>query len=128
MSDRFTLDEAAAEIAKRECAAYGHSWTAVMEMGSGIPVRFICDRCPAELVVLRALPPSAKNDSKGKREQRKRQRARLRAEALRLRRAITEHRTAIVNAGSVRVDVRDEAAAAAKHAADKRLWDVLDGA
>lgn len=42
-----------------------------------------------------------------------------------LRRAIVEHRTAIHNAGFVRVDSRDIPAADAKHAADQRLWAVL---
>jgi hypothetical protein len=44
----------------------------------------------------------------------------------RLRRAIVEHRTTIRNAGTVRVDSRDEEAAQAKHAADQRLWATVD--
>ena len=44
----------------------------------------------------------------------------------RLRRAIAEHRTAIHNAGPVRVDSRDVPIADAKQWADERLWSALD--
>lgn len=45
----------------------------------------------------------------------------------RLRRVITEHRTAIHNAGAVRVADYDSAGRAeTKHAADQRLWEALD--
>lgn len=44
-----------------------------------------------------------------------------------LRDAIRVHEDAIKAAGTVRVRERDEAAAIAKHQADQRLWDALDG-
>jgi hypothetical protein len=47
-------------------------------------------------------------------------------QSVELRRAIIEHRTAVHNAGKIRVDCRDESAAEAKHRADQRLWDSVD--
>lgn len=40
----YTLDEAAAELARRECAAHGHSWNVVQD-AAGCPVRVFCDNC-----------------------------------------------------------------------------------
>lgn len=49
-------------------------------------------------------------------------------ENIALRRAITEHRTAIRNAGTLRtrLDPGDRMKADAKQAADERLWATLD--
>jgi hypothetical protein len=45
---------------------------------------------------------------------------------LALERAIVEHRTAIQNAGTVKVQPGYEKVAEAKHRIDERLWSVLD--
>lgn len=42
-----------------------------------------------------------------------------------LRRAIVEHRTAITNAGMVKVQAGYERVAEAKHGIDKRLWEAV---
>ena len=45
MSDRtYTLAEAQRELALRECARHGHTWTIHQNIASG-PLRISCDRC-----------------------------------------------------------------------------------
>lgn len=41
---RYTLHEAALELAKRECLMHGHDWR-IIEKKAGVPVALICERC-----------------------------------------------------------------------------------
>ena len=40
----YTLEEAERELAKRECAAHGHSWDVIENMAEG-PLRIVCVQC-----------------------------------------------------------------------------------
>lgn len=40
----YTLNEAQAELARRECAAHGHSFQ-IIQTGEGEPIKLWCDRC-----------------------------------------------------------------------------------
>jgi hypothetical protein len=42
---RYTLDEAKAEIARQECATYGHDYMTVVWMGGNEPTGVTCSRC-----------------------------------------------------------------------------------
>lgn len=46
---RFTLDEARAELARQECREQGHTWSVVESRTfadpAGTPVAVVCDRC-----------------------------------------------------------------------------------
>ena len=42
---RYTLEEAKAEIARRQCAQEGHYYNVLTTHGTNAPVSVICDRC-----------------------------------------------------------------------------------
>lgn len=41
--ERYTLDEARALLAKRECASHGHFWDVIETVGR--PLCIVCDTC-----------------------------------------------------------------------------------
>lgn len=48
----YTLTEARAEIARRECALHGHDFNIICVTGSLDPVALVCERCGRTLQVV----------------------------------------------------------------------------
>ncbi|GAA4075814.1 hypothetical protein ACFFOS_27930 [Nocardioides kongjuensis] len=52
----FTLADAKLELARQDCAAYGHTWRVVdartVDQPAGLPIEVVCDRCTVHYAIV----------------------------------------------------------------------------